>query len=150
MSFLFYARGDSSSANNASVNSQGTKTTPTTELVFDLDPAAGANGDYILEYNGGASDPDTLMYVDGVATTFTVEFSGSLPVSNKLSNVNGFDLRGEAIVVVTDDTTGQRYYMLTNSDTLFSSDAEMYATMDAMPNGSERADSTPLLSVHAP
>lgn len=134
MSFLFYARGDNSTANNASLNSQGTSTVPTTELVFEMDPAAGADGDYILEYNGGASDPDTLMYVDGVATTFTVEFSGFLP-TNKLSNVNGFDLRGEEIVVVTDDTTGQRYYFLANSDTLFASDAEMMATMDAMPNG---------------
>jgi hypothetical protein len=136
MSFLLYARGDNSTANNASVNSQNTNTVPTTEIVFDVDPAAGEDGDFILEYNDGASDPDTLMYVDGVATTFTVEFSGLLPTTNNLSNVNGFDLRGEEIVVVTDDTTGQRYYMLTNSETLFSSDEEMFATLDAIPNGS--------------
>ena len=108
---------------------------PTTEIVFEVDPAAGANGDVLLEYNGGMSDDDTLMYVDGVATTFTVEFSGNLPNKNNLADVNGFDLRGEEIFVVTDDTSGQRYYMLANSDTLFASNAEMYATMDAMPKG---------------
>ncbi|MGR3290497.1 MAG: Hint domain-containing protein [Paracoccaceae bacterium] len=135
MSFILYARGDSSSANNSSVNSQNTSTTPTTELTFGADPDAGSEGDVILEYNDGGSDPDTLLYIDGVATTFTVEFSGFLPDSNKLKDVNGFDMRGEEIVVITDDSTGQRYYMFTNSETLFSSSAEMYATLDDMPNG---------------
>ncbi len=75
------------------------------------------------------------MYVDGVATTFTIEFYGNLPIKNNLADVNGFDLRGEEIFVVTDDTSGQRYYLLANSETLFASDAEMYAIMDAMPKG---------------
>lgn len=135
MSFTVYARGDSASANNASINSQGTSTTPTTTLTFSADPAAGTDGDILLEYNGGGSDPDTLMFVDGVPTTFTVEFSGLLPTAQKLSNINGFDMRGEEVVVVTDDTTGQRYYFLTNSGALFADDAEAFATMDAMPNG---------------
>ena len=130
MSIFFYARGDSSSANNSELNSQNTSTTPTTLLEFIPD------GDVILDTNGGLSDPDTLLSVNGgTPTTFTVEFYGYLPLISKLSNVNGYDLQGEPIVVITDDTTLQRYYFLANGQTLFPDLATMYATMDAMPNG---------------
>jgi len=77
------------------------------------------------------------VLVDGVSTTFTVEFSGTLPFTNKLSNVNGFDLRGEEIVVIT-TADGQRYFFLTNGTTSL-------ATMDAFPNGAhtiENVDAT--------
>ncbi|MCK0101817.1 Hint domain-containing protein [Pseudohalocynthiibacter sp. F2068] len=122
-SMTFYARGDSASANNGSLNAQGTNTTPTTELVF----TSGPTGDIVLDYNNGAQDPDTTVLVDGVEMNFTVEFSGLLPSTNKLSNVNGEDLRGEEIVVVTTED-GQRYFFLTNGTTSL-------ATMDDFPNG---------------
>ncbi|WP_050931897.1 Hint domain-containing protein [Aestuariivita boseongensis] len=126
MGFIFYSRGDSSAANNGAVNSETTTQTPTTELRFEK---IGPLGDYQLDFNNGASDPDTLLYIDGVARFFTVEFSGTLPESNKFANVNGLDLRGEEIVVITDDMTDQRYYFLTNPD------YNSFLTMDAMPNG---------------
>jgi hypothetical protein len=129
--FTLYARGDSSSAKNASINAEGTSTTPTAELTF----SSTSGGDIQLDPNGGLSDPDTLLSVNGGAlTTFTVEFSGVLPSTNKLANVNGYDLRGEEVVVITDDTTGQRYFFLTNSE-LFLTAADWQATMEAFPNG---------------
>ena len=97
MMMTFYARGDNSSANNAAPNALGTNNVASTELEFTSAPG----GDFVLEYNGGASDPDTVVLVDGVEMTFTVEFSGTLPTTNKLSNVNGEDLRGEEILVIT-------------------------------------------------
>jgi len=132
MGFILYARGDSASANNGAVNSQGTNTTPTTELRFEK---LGPSGDYQLDFNNGASDPDTLLYINGVASFFTVEFSGNLPNSNKFSNINGIDLRGQEVAVITDDATGQRYYFLTDQS------LNSFATMDAMPNGAIPLDS---------
>lgn len=119
----FYARGDSSSANNAALNVQGTSTTPTTLLTF----SSGESGDIQLDYNGGLADPDTLLVINGVSMTFTVEFSGTLPGTNKLSNVNGEDLRGQQIVVITAEN-GQRFFFLSNGTT-------SSATMSAFPNG---------------
>ena len=124
----FYARGDSSTANNSSLNAQGTNTTPVTTLEFQ----ATSGGDIILEYNGGSPDPDTVVLVDGVEMTFTVEFSGTLPFSNKLSDVNGVDLRGAEIMVIT-TSDGQRYFFTTDGTASF-------ATMDDFPNGAHPID----------
>jgi len=123
MEMTFYARGDSLNANNAALNVLGTNGVPTTELVF----SSGLAGDIVLDYNNGDTDPDTVVFVDGVEMTFTVEFSGTLPIKNKLVNVNGEDLRGEEIVVVTVED-GTRFFFLTNGTT-------SYATMDAFPKG---------------
>ena len=125
----FYARGDSSSANNSEINSQNQSQVPVTSLTFIKDPAAGASGDTILESNSGLSDPDTLMVIDGVERTFTVEFSGTLPQSKKFDDIAGLDLRGADVVVITDDLTGQRYYFTTDP-------AQNSAViMSAFPNG---------------
>ena len=129
MPFIFYARGDSSSANNAALNAQNTSTTPVTTLEFQ--PTSG--GDVILDYNSGLTDPDTTVLINGTSYNFTMEFSGTLPGSNKLGNVNGNDLRGEEIAVITVQdypTEGevQRLFFLTNGTT-------SQATMDSFPNG---------------
>ncbi len=132
-SLTFYARGDSSSANNGALNAENTNTTPTTTLEFQ----SGATGDVILDYAGGGFDPNTTVLVDGVERFFTVEFSGTLPQSNKLSNVNGEDLRGEEIVIITTDD-GQRYFFLADG-------SATSATMDDFPNGAhsiENIDNT--------
>lgn len=130
MPFSVYARGDSSTANNASLNVQGTSTVPTTLLTFS---AASPTGDEKLEFNGGLPDPDTIVYLDGdlgTAYTFTLEFGGYLPNSNKLADVNGTDLRGEEILVLT-LSTGQRYFFVIGSD----GSATWLGIMDAFPNG---------------
>ena len=125
MATIFYARGDSPSASNAALNPEGTNTTPVTTLEF----VATDGGDIILDYNGGLADPDTVVLVDGAEMTFTVEFSGTLPFSQTLSNVNGFDLRGAAMMIITTED-GQRYFFLTDGSASF-------ATMDAFPNGAQ-------------
>ncbi len=119
-----FARGSSGSGGNE-INSQNTNTVPVTELRFEAAPG----GDILLEYNGGNSDPDTILFVDGVETTFTVILTGTLPNSNKFRDVNGEDLRGEPIVVIEDDNTGQQYYFL--DDRIVSAE-----TMADLPNGS--------------
>ena len=119
----FWARGDSQTANNASLNSQGTSTTPTTEITF----TSGTDGNLELDYNNGDFDPDTQVIVDGVTYNFTVEFSGNLPIANKLANVAGSDVQGTEITVIELET-GQRYYFFTDGSGTFE-------IMDAMPNG---------------
>ena len=131
MPFSVWARGDSSTANNSSLNAQGTNTTPTTLLTFE----AAAGGDEKLEFNKGAGtiDPDTVVYLgtDPTPYTFVMEFGGTLPLSNKLSNVNGADLRGAEIYVLTIAETGQRFFFLVDSD----GSLAFFDIMDAFPNG---------------
>lgn len=119
----FYARGDSATANNASVNVQGTSTTPTTALTF----TSGTNGDIKLDYNGGAADPDTQVIINGVTMNFTVQLSGTIPNANKYSNVAGVDMRGKQIVVIT-AANGHRYVFATDG-------SGTQAVMQALPNG---------------
>ena len=118
----FYARGDSNTANNAALNAMNIIAQPTTEITF----SSGTDGDLVLEPNGGLPDPDTTVIIDGVEMTFTVEFSGYLPTSNKLSDVNGLDLRGEPITVITAED-GTRLFFL--------NDGHSIETLDAFPNG---------------
>lgn len=122
-SMTFFGRGDGANANNAALNVDSTKKVPTAELRFE----STAGGDIILDYHNGNPDPDTVVFVDGVERQFFVEFSGTLPDTKKMKKVNGEDLRGEEIVVITTDD-GQRYFFLTNGTTSF-------ATMNDFPNG---------------
>jgi len=125
----FYARGDSSSANNAALNVQNTNQTPVTTLEFQ--PMTGS-GDVLLEYNDGSTDPDTVVVIDGSMYSFTVEFSGNLPNTNKLADVNGEDLRGLNITVIS-LANGQRFFFITDGSGSFE-------TMSAFPNGAHVID----------
>lgn len=118
----FYARGDSSSANNAEINAQGTNSTATTELVF----SDQAGGDLELVNGLSGLDENTTLYVDGVEMEFSLEFYGLLPQHNRLKNVNGEDLRGETIATISTED-GQRYFFLLSGASK--------ETMDAFPNG---------------
>lgn len=137
MPFSVWARGDSSSANNAEINSTNTNTQPTTLLTFE----AVAGGDEVLEFNGGLPDPDTIVYVNGDTTTplqFTLEFGGFLDATNKLRNVNGEDLRGAEVLVLTLET-GERLFFLRNY-TFQPGDpeeTEYFNLMEAFPNGAQ-------------
>ena len=136
MPFSVYARGDSSTANNASLNAQSTSQVPTTLLTFE----AAAGGDETLEFNNGSPDPDTVVYVDGDTSnplTFTLEFGGFLPQTNKLADVNGVDLRGEEILVLT-LSNGDRYFFLKNSDGTMT----WFDIMDDFPNGAHSIENT--------
>ena len=129
MPISFFARGENSTNSNGTLKPVNTNSTPTTELTFQ---AAAGGGDEILEFNGGDEDPDTVVIVDGQEYTFTVVMTGNLPTSNKLDDVNGEDLQGEEIMVVT-LSNGDQYFFLTNGTT--SSE-----TMDYFPNGNISLD----------
>ncbi len=74
----FYARGDSSTANNATLNVMNSSRQPTVLITFD----SGPNGDLVLERNGGAADPDTTVIIDGVSYNFKLEQTGNLPTNH--------------------------------------------------------------------
>lgn len=131
MPFSVWARGDSNTANNASLNVQSTNQQPTTLLTFEATPG----GDEVLDFNKGAGtiDDDTVVYLnnDPTAYTFVAEFGGFLPRTNKLSNVNGMDLRGAEIRVLTIQETGQRFFFIVGSD----GSTTWFNTMQSFPNG---------------
>ncbi|SFR47574.1 Hint domain-containing protein [Yoonia tamlensis] len=113
----FYARGDSATANNASLNITNTSQLPTTTLVFD----SGANGDVLLDYVAPAGagqlngyDPDTTVSINGgPALQFRVEQTGYLPLNNgKVPDV----AEGKEVVVISVGSGGtyQRYFFLTD------------------------------------
>lgn len=161
MALSVWARGDSSSAANASLNASNTNQQPTTLLTFvadDADTTGDGNidllGDLKLNFtDDGSVDPNTVIYLDtdGDGTldsgpiSFTMEFGGTLPFSNKLNGVgpNNTDLRGEEIVILTLDT-GERFFFLrsflfdpdpnTNPDAATDSQ-DTFDIMDDFPNG---------------
>ena len=135
----YFARGDSQTANNNSLNVSNTNQVPTTELTFE---AFGDDGDLSFDFNGGEPDPDTVVYVDGSETpiTFTVEFRGNLPDSGRLRTVgdppNTFDLRGAEVTVITLET-GERLFFV--SDPEFEGLID-FDVMDDFPNGAFQID----------
>lgn len=62
----------------------------------NLDGTEDASGDLILEANGGLSDPDTMVVIDGVAYEFIVEGVGELPVDGKVPT----SLQGTTVVKI--------------------------------------------------
>jgi hypothetical protein len=105
----FYARGDGSSANNAALNVENTSQQPTVQLTFD----SGPTGDLVLEYNGGAADPDTTVTIDGVNYAFNVELTGGLPLGNKKVPDS---LEGSQVTVISVDIAGsiERFFFVTD------------------------------------
>lgn len=119
----FYARGDGSSANNAALNVENQSQQPTVLLTFD----SGASGDLILEYNGGATDPDTTVIINGISYSFSVELTGELPLG---SPKTPDPLEGKTVTVISVDINGsiERFFFVNDgSGTL--------ALMDDFGNG---------------
>lgn len=123
VSSLFWARGDSSTAGNASINvvgQNGPGGIASVQIQFSsVDPSTGLDtGDISLDSAGaGVLDPDTWISVDGgiTWTTFSIEFSGALSPSAQLQNVNGFNLEGERAIVI-EVTGGDRLYFLPDAN----------------------------------
>lgn len=90
----FYARGDGSSANNAALNVENPSQQPTVLITFD----SGTSGDLVLEYNGGAVDPDTTVIINGISYNFNVELTGTLPLGNSKTPD---PLEGKTITVIS-------------------------------------------------
>ena len=130
MPISYWTRGDSPTANNNSLNVEGTNKYPATQVTFQ----SQTGGDEKLEFNNGLPDPDTEVVVNGITYQFIVEFTGTLDANNKLTDVNGNDLQGEEIMTVTLVGTGpldgQRIFFLTDPDVPIDE-----ATMDDFPNG---------------
>ena len=118
----FCARGVNPNARNSYANLRPTAQVPVTELVFVQDTAPIS-----LDYLGGATDPDTQLFINNVEYSFAIEFSGLLPMDSALADVNGQDLRGQEIAVIS-ASNGVKYLFLTDPDTAF-------LTMYEFPNG---------------
>ena len=128
ISISFWARGENSTAANASINSVSTATVPVTELTFVAVKGASAPddpyGEILLDPNGGVADPDTRVIINVVQMDFVVEFSGYLPTTAKYTNLG---VAGKEVVVIS--AGGQRYYFITDG-------SGAYEIMSSMPNGS--------------
>lgn len=77
MPATFSARTDSNSANNPALNLTGDPAISISFVPF------GTNGDILLEYSGGAVDPDTRIEIDGDEYDFVFELSAELPTLNR-------------------------------------------------------------------
>jgi len=106
--FSVWAREDSTSANNASLNPIGINQAPTTQLTFtDND-----TGDLYLDANNGLPDPDTQVIINNVPYNFTVKLTGTLPAVN--SQVPPL-LAGRSVVlleVVINGVVHEYFYVL--------------------------------------
>lgn len=118
----FFARGDSGTANNPTLNVRPLSQVPTTALTF----TSGETGDIQLDFNDGLPDPDTQVIINGTAYSFTVVLTGTLPLDNALSNLAGFDVRGERVIII--EAAGQRWFLLPDSGLTLEG-------MTAFPNG---------------
>ena len=103
----FYARGDGSSANNAALNVENQSQQQTVLLTFD----SGTSGDLILGYNGGATDPDTTVIINGISYSFNVELTGVLPLGNPKTPD---PLEGKTVTVISVDINGsiERFFFV--------------------------------------
>ena len=137
----YFARIDSNTAGNASINLTGA---PALEITFVEDTTAANGGDLAIEQGpGGTTDPDTLVEINGVTYNFTLEFTGTSPTANNAGgNQLPADLRGElvALIVVEDyPSTGNVTRLVFFPDGVTGTDGNLRevteAEMNAIGNG---------------
>ena len=97
--FTVWARQDSITANNQTLNPIGTNQAPTTLLTF----TDNGTGDLLLEQNNGLPDPDTQVIINGVTYNFTVVLTGVLPGNSQVPAA----LVGRTVVVLNVTVNGQ-------------------------------------------
>jgi len=102
MNTSFWARTDSNNANNPALNLNGD---PAVEITFVWNSPGGASGDVILENNGGAPDPTSMVSVGGVEYSFTFQYTGTLPDHNR-----------DGAKQVPDHLEGENVYLITLHD----------------------------------
>ena len=130
MTQTFWARGDSANANNSYLNSTNTSKFPTTKITF----TSGTNGNIKLDYNNGGIDPNTQVTIGANTYDFRLEFTANMPIGKKLANVEGLNVQGKQVAVVTvmngpNGTAGSRLYFLTDG-------SGTREVMNGLPNGS--------------
>ena len=92
----FTGRIDNNNANNPALNLTGDTAFEITFVPRD------SNGDIVLEYDGGAIDPDTQVQINGVNYDFTFELSATLPTANSDgANQVPEEYRGSEIYLIT-------------------------------------------------
>lgn len=96
MERTYWARTDSNNANNPALNLTGDAATQITFV------EVGGSGDLLLDYNGGAADPDTQVQIGGQTYDFVFELTASLPTtkSNGSQQVPT-QFQGDVIHIVT-------------------------------------------------
>lgn len=97
--FSIWARQDSVTAQNATLNPIGTNQAPTTNLVF----TDNNTGDLSLEWNNGLPDPDTQVIIGGTAYNFTVLLTGTLPGNSQVPEV----LAGRTVALIEVTVNGE-------------------------------------------
>lgn len=147
MPLEYWARGDSSTANNAVLNVRPKSQQDTVKLTFYENTAAPNGGDLKLDYTDGTiADPDTLVWVDyngdgnrdaGEEMTFTVEFIGYMPAG---VSSNGVDLEGQKVMTVTLED-GTRLWFFVDS----ANDPSYFDIMDNFSNGAQPLDTVTLI-----
>jgi Hint domain len=122
--FSVFARQDSITANNTTLNPIGTNQAPTETLTFTDNNGAG---DLSLEYNGGLPDPDTQVIIGGTAYNFTVVLTGTLPGNSQVPAA----LVGRTVALITvvvGGVTREYFFVIGQPPATF-------AQMDAIGNG---------------
>ncbi|MFN5998168.1 MAG: Hint domain-containing protein [Paracoccaceae bacterium] len=105
--FSIFARQDSITAQNSTLNPIGTNQAPTATLTFTDNNGAG---DLSLEYNGGLPDPDTQVIIGGVTYNFTVSLTGVLPGNSQVpASLAG---RTVAVIEVTIGGVTREYFFV--------------------------------------
>ena len=95
----FWARTDSNSANNPALNLNGDAAL---EISFIWKSPTSEVGDVVLEQNGGAADPDSLVEINGSEYSFIFEYTGTLPTQNRDgANQVPEHLEGENVYLIT-------------------------------------------------
>lgn len=109
----FWARQDSTTASNASLNPEGDPA----ELITFTDN--NGSGDLSIEYNGGLPDPDTQVIIGGTAYPFTVQLVGVLPDTNPGANQVPDILEGQQVAVISVNVGGdiREYFFIINNTT---------------------------------
>lgn len=124
----FWVRGDSITANNSTMNplknNVSSGSFPTTSVTF---VANGSSGDVVLETNGGAADPDTLVQIGSTTYPFTIQLTGTLP-SNSQVPASLVGRKVMLIVVNINGVTHELFFVLGNPPATF-------AEMDAIGYG---------------
>jgi hypothetical protein len=95
--FTIFARQDSTTAANDSLNPIGNSGTPATVLTFTDN---NGTGDLSLEYNGGLPDPDTQVIIGGTTYNFTVLLTGVLPLPGDNNQQVPPSLAGRTVAVI--------------------------------------------------
>ena len=115
----FSARIDSGSANNPALNLTGA---PAITITFAPETISGGQGDLLLEGSETSPDPDTVVYINGVAYEFSFALTGTLPTAKR-----------DGAQQVPDQLEGEPIYLIVVQDYPSSGDTTRIAYLPDYP-----------------